>query len=72
MKFSEQISQPGLVIDLMTAAFIVSIPILALSFYVARAGWHKTAINAICYFVSFLIVFGTRYLWRLRKSRRSI
>jgi len=71
MKVSDQMSQPGLVIDLMTAALIVSIPILALSFYIAHIGWHRTAITAMSYAVSFLIVYGTRYLWRVRKHRRS-
>jgi hypothetical protein len=79
MKFREQISQPGFVIDLMTAAMIISFPILVVILlievpphvlYHRGPNWHNLMKFAFSYAGVYLVVTGARYLWKRRKSNR--
>ncbi len=79
MKFREQITQPGLVIDLMTAVLILSVSIWAVLFFVVIPShvlyhrgpdWHHVAKNTVRYLVCYLVSLGVAYLWKHRKSRR--
>jgi hypothetical protein len=75
MKFREQITQPGLVIDLLTIASIISVGILGLILfmdvlshilYQRGSNWHNLAGLAACY----ALVIGAKYLWKHRNSTR--
>jgi hypothetical protein len=77
MKFREQLTQPGLIIDLFTIATILSIPIVFFVLLIEtlpHANYHRqldwrhnvehTAISIACY----LAIFFVYRLWKNRKS----
>ena len=75
MKFTEQITQPGFVMELMTAAFILSFLILIPIFFIVvlpHVLYHHGPnwSNAV-YFAPYLVVLVI-HLWKQRKSHRAM
>jgi hypothetical protein len=72
MRFREQISQPGFVIDLMTVGLIFSIPIAGLAYsamllYRGTFSWHGFARNSI----GSMVILGVVYLWKRHNAKRN-
>jgi hypothetical protein len=85
MRLREEITRPGFVIDLMTAALIVSAPVLVVValvevpahvIYHRGPDWQRLAMGlakrAACYAAACGLTFGVRYLWRRRKTHGSV
>jgi hypothetical protein len=68
MGFRDEISRPGFVIDLMTAIFILSIPVLCVVLWIEHVGWSRFAISVSCY----LAAFGIIMLFKRLRARSKI
>jgi hypothetical protein len=81
MKFREQVTQPGFLIDLMSAISIFSVPILGVIFFIEvlphllyhhGPNWNHLMISVVSQAACYLVFRGAAYLWRQHKSRRTI
>jgi hypothetical protein len=79
MRLREEVSQPGLVIDLMTAAAIIAVPILLVIvcievpphiLYHRGPNWHYLGKRLLGYAVAYSLLFGATRLWQRRRLRR--
>ena len=75
----EELAQPGLVIDLMTAVMILSFPILVVFMLIEGSAhllyhrgpnWQGYIRYSICYALAAVLVIGAKRLWKRRKSNQ--
>jgi hypothetical protein len=77
MKFREHLTQPGLVIDLMTAVMLLAFFVLTMLFFIEVSShtlyhrgpnWHFAARTAIIYAICYLVASSLTYLWKQRRK----